>query len=246
VLVDAGRGVAEGLRLAGIPVSQPDTLLLTNLLPTNTVGLDDLLLTGWLARREQPLRVIGPTGVAALVDALLLGHKSGIDAQRQGLGISDSGAQIEVLEVDSGWRDEIGELRVRAGALRGGPTPALAYLFENRGRSVVVSGTGWAPEDLISFSQGVDMLVHEAVYVPTPEDAEAAGVIGDPELLLRDAALHTSILDVGHLGQRAGVSTLVLVRLRPPPFFDIQVTGVVGNTFSGSVVIPDDGDELEP
>ena len=41
--MDAGRGVAEGLRLSKIPVSQPGTVLLTNLMPTNTQGLDDLI-----------------------------------------------------------------------------------------------------------------------------------------------------------------------------------------------------------
>ena len=46
LLVDAGRGVAESLRAAKLPVPQPDTLLLTNLLPENTVGLDDLLRKG--------------------------------------------------------------------------------------------------------------------------------------------------------------------------------------------------------
>ena len=37
---------------------------LSSLLPENTVGLDDLLLTGWLDGREAPLRVVGPAGTA--------------------------------------------------------------------------------------------------------------------------------------------------------------------------------------
>ena len=32
-----------------IPVHQPNTVLLTSLMPENTVGLDDLVLTGWIA-----------------------------------------------------------------------------------------------------------------------------------------------------------------------------------------------------
>ena len=42
VLVDAGRGVAEALRAAVIPVEQPRVLLLTNLDAENVLGLDDL------------------------------------------------------------------------------------------------------------------------------------------------------------------------------------------------------------
>jgi len=60
VLVDAGRGVADALRHCAIPIAQPDTLLLTSLLPENTLGLDDLLLTGWNTPRAKPLRLLGP------------------------------------------------------------------------------------------------------------------------------------------------------------------------------------------
>ena len=47
-LVDAGRGLAEALRQARIPARQPDCVYLTNLLPENTAGLDDLLGGGFL------------------------------------------------------------------------------------------------------------------------------------------------------------------------------------------------------
>ena len=64
--------------------------------------------------------------------------------------------------------------------------------------------------------------------------------------MARERVLHTSIMDVGDLASHAGVATLVLVRLRPPPFFRLQLTSLVSDSYSGSVVIPDDGDELVP
>ena len=102
------------------------------------------------------------------------------------------------------------------------------------------------PVWMAEFAQGADMLVHEAVYVPPPEDVEQAGVVADPERLRREAEIHTSLLDIGDLGRRAGVDTLVLIRMRPPPFYDIQVTGFVDDTFPGRVIVPEDGDELTP
>ncbi|MCZ6463446.1 MAG: hypothetical protein O7A09_03830 [Proteobacteria bacterium] len=247
VLVDAGRAVAEGLRAAKIPVSQPDTVLLTHLLPENTVGLDDLLFAGWLGGRDRPLRVIGPVGTQALVDGLLAGYAATIAAQGDALGLSEAGSQIEVEEVGDGWSEERDGLALRAGALPGGPTAALAWRIEAGGRSVVVSGTGWSDDALVAFSDGSDVLVHEAIYVPTPADMEAAGIVDvDLDLLRREEELHTSILEVGALAERTGVETLVLVRMRPPPMFDIQVTGELRKHFSGGIWIPDDGDELEP
>ena len=56
---------------------------------------------------------------------------------------------------------------------------------------------------------------------------------------MRDAA-------VGGLAARAGVDQLVLVRLRPPPVYDLQVTQIVGEDYEGKIVIPEDGDEITP
>ena len=57
--------------------------------------------------------------------------------------------------------------------------------------------------------------------------AAEIGVAEDPERLRREAALHTSIYDVGLLARRAEVGSLVLVRLRPPPVYEFQITRVV-------------------
>ena len=98
VLVDAGRGIAEGLRLAKIPVDQPTVVYLTNLLPYNTVGLDDLLLNGWLTEREQPLRVVGPRGTRALVEGIGAAHAT------DGVLIGGSSAQSASSSPSCGGR----------------------------------------------------------------------------------------------------------------------------------------------
>jgi len=246
LLVDTGRSVAEGLRNATISVAQPDTVLLTNLLPENTEGLNDLLLTGWLEGRETPLRVVGPPGTRELTDGILASHESGISARATALGLPPEGARFDVREIGDGWTAEADRLRVRAGALPGGPLEAFAYRFESDGRSAVVAGTGWAREALIAFAQGANVLVHEAAFIPDPETAAKIGVEEDPDRLRREIALHTRMEDVGGLAQRAGVGTLVLVRLRPPPVYDIQITSEVNDHFDGAIVIPDDGDEITP
>ncbi len=246
LLVDAGRGTAEALRHSGIPVSQPRTILLTNLLPYNTMGLDDLIFTGWLVGREEPLQLIGPPGTRAFAENLLAAHRPGSTAHGQSLGLPGEAVKLDVTEVRGGWSEQRDGLSIRAGELRGGPTPGLAWRFDRNGKSVVVAGMGWDPDALVSLASGVDMLVHEAVYVPPPEDIEDAGVIADPERLRREAALHTSILDVGALASRARVGTLVLVRMRPPPFFPLQARMIVDDHFDGTIEVPDDGDSFSP
>jgi ribonuclease BN (tRNA processing enzyme) len=244
-LVDVGRGVAGALRAATIPVSQPASVLLTSLLPENVVGLDDLVAMGWIDGRREPLRLVGPAGTRALAEATLASVRPGLAARAHALSLEASPPRIEVTEIADGWSALLGDVSVRAGALPGGPLAAFAYRFERGGRSVVVGGPGWAPEALIELAMDADLLVHEAAFVPTPEQVRQAG-LDDPEALRREAPLLTSLEDAGDRARKARVGTLVLVRLRPPPVFDLQVTGVVDDHFGGRIVVADDGDEFTP
>jgi len=245
-LVDTGRAVAEALRAAKIPPAQPRSVYLTSLLPENTVGLDDLLLSGWLAGREAPVRLLGPPGTRALAERLSAAYRPAIRAQAQALGLPEAGARFEAFELEDGWSEARGELALRAAALPGGPLPALAYRFEAGGRSVVVAPTGWAHDALVGFARGAHVLVHEAAFVPAPDLAAKLGLDVDAERLRGELALHTSIEAVGDLARRAGVETLVLVRLRPPPVYDLQITGHVDDRFGGRILIANDGDEITP
>jgi len=245
-LVDAGRGVAEALRASKIPASQPERVYLTNLLPENTVGLDDLLASGWLDGRSVPLEVVGPPGTAALTSALEAAHATGLAARARALDLPQDGARLAAREVADGFTEEWGGVVARAAGIPGGPLPALGWRFEADGRSAVVSGTGWAPEALLALARSADVLVHEAVFIPTAELAAQAELEVTPEQLEREARVHTSIDAVATLAQRAGVSTLVLVRLRPPPVLALQLTSQIDDTFAGRIVVADDGDEIRP
>ena len=245
LLVDAGRGVAEALRSASIPLAQPEAVLLTNLLPENTVGLDDLLLTGWRQPRQQPLRVYGPPGTAALCESLMQTHRIGVEAEARGRGLPLEGAMLTGFDVDPGWTAELDDLVILASDLPGGPLPALAWRFERNGRSIVVAGAGWAAEAVIETAMGADVLFHEATIIPDADTAEEAGITIDPELLRLEAALHTALIDVGGIAERAKVDTLVLYRMRPPPFYDFEVSSTVRKTYSGDIVIAADGEEVK-
>jgi len=244
VLVDAGRGVAEALRAAKVPVTQPNVVLLTSALPENVVGLDDLLATADLAGRKKPLRIYGPTGTTEIVRAALAVAEPGMRARRAALGIAGEPPGFEIVEPGDAF--ELGELVVQPRELPAGPVPSFAWRFEWRGRVAIVSSAGWAPDALVEQVKGAHLWVHEAVMLPPPEQAKELGIDEDPETLRRQWAFQTDATQVGALAQRAGVETLVLVRLRPPPVYDLQITSLVDDTFSGRIVLPDDGDEITP
>jgi ribonuclease BN (tRNA processing enzyme) len=246
LLVDAGRGIAGALRAAEIPVHQPNTVLLTSLMPENTVGLDDLVLTGWIALRAEPLRVMGPRGTRDVLEALLRAHHSGIEAAATEWEAPGGRAEVEVVELEDGAELEIAELAIRVADLPGGPFPALAYRIEADDRSVVLASVGFAPDSLVALGRGADLLVHEAIYGASLAAAleEIEGERAD--VLRREAQGHPKLENIGELARKMGVATLVLTRLRPPPVYGFQYRNIVGEQFRGRVVIADDGDEITP
>ena len=244
-LVDAGRGVAEALRAAEIPLDQPTAVYLTSLDPENTVGLDDLLLTGWLAGRTRPLRVIGPPGTRALVAALQTAHRNA-DTRAAALALPAPGGQFEAEEVAGDVAGTSDGLTIRALALLDGPSARLAWRFQADDRALVIAPFPGNETALAEFSAGATVLVREAALIPSAEEAEAAGIETEPDQLRREAGLHTPFESVAGLAQQAGIDTLVLVRLRPPPVYDFQVMGMLGDTFDGEGVIAEDGEEVTP
>jgi ribonuclease BN (tRNA processing enzyme) len=246
LLVDAGRGITGALRAAEIPVHQPNTVLLTSLIPENTMGLDDLILTGWNGPRTEPLRVMGPPGTRAALEGLLRAHHSGIEATAAEWGAPRESAEVQVVELEDGAEFEVAELSIRVADLPGGAFPALAYRIEADDRSVVLASVGFARETLVAFASGADLLVHEAIYGASLEAALEAVEAERADILRREAESHPKLETIGSLAREMGVGTLVLTRLRPPPVYDFQYENIVREDFDGRVVIADDGDEITP
>ncbi len=248
LLVDAGRAVAEGLRNCTVPVQQPRTVYLTSLLPENTVGLDDLLLTGWRGPRTEPLRIVGPPGTRALTDALLAAHRTGIAAERKALALPAAGARFEVVEIDAAWEERRGEIRVRALPLKGGPYAALAYRFDVGQRGVVVSSAQWDRPALRELARNAWVAVLQGYSARSLEAAlSSPGVLPEErEALLRDVASLPSLAQTGALAKEAGVYKLVLVRLRPPPIYDRPLIQEVREEFTGILLFAEDGEEITP
>lgn len=249
-LFDAGRGTADGLRAAGISPAQPGVVHLTHLLPENTVGLAGLWFSRWLAGSDEPLRLVGPPGTRALAEGIYATHSAGLEARARAFD-REPAPPFDVIEVDDDWSATAAGLSVRAVAIDGGPVSGLGYRVESEagprypGASVAISGAGWRNSTLIELARGADLLVHEAVAIPTPAEAEEYG-IDDTALLERERALHTTLDQVGVLARDADVGALALVRLRPPPVFDAQVSGIVDDAFGGDLYLPEDGDEITP
>jgi len=245
VLIDAGRGVAEALRHCSIPIAQPDTVVLTSLLPENTLGLDDLLLTGWNTPRAKPLRLLGPPGTRARAEAIGAAYAASIDTLAAARGVASDGARLDVVEITDGFVEERDGLTLRAGAAGDTPLPSLAYRFEANDRALVVAGTNPDPDQLAAFAQGAALLAAEGFFAESIAIAEKADA-PDIDRLKREAALHMPMQELGAIATRAGVGMLVVTRLQAAPLFDAQYETAVGATFHGPAVIADECAEITP
>lgn len=245
VLVDAGRGVAEALRHCAIPVAQPDTVLLTSLRPEDTVGLDDLAYAGWNAPRKQPLRVLGPPGTRALADAINASHAATIDALARARGVDPAGARLDATDIGDGFTETQGDLTVRAAAVASEPVASLAYRFEAASRAWVVSGANPDADRLAVFATGATTLVGAGFFARSVEMAIEAGA-ENADQLRREAKLQLPLERLAEVATRAGVGTLVVTRLMPPPLFDEQFKTAIRPAFAGEVRIGHECDELAP
>jgi ribonuclease BN (tRNA processing enzyme) len=134
------------------------------------------------------------------------------------------GATIEVIAgtpTDGPHERQLGTVRVRSTPNPHGVTTALAFRFEEEGRSVVYAGdVGYTddglPEQTRALYAGADLLIHDATY--SPEDQ-----------LLRRARGYSSCFDAASAAIASGVKRLALFHY-DQDYTDDFVDGLVART----------------
>jgi ribonuclease BN (tRNA processing enzyme) len=168
-LVDAGAGVmrrAEQARrngVAALEAGRTRIVFLTHLHSDHTIGLPDVIHTGWVAGRETPLLLFGPPGTVALAAHLTEAYGADIENRRTGLQPhTENGWQVDAHEVGAGviYRDS--NVTVTAFEVaHANWAHALGYRFDTRDRSIVISGDTRASDAVVRACNGCDVLVHE-------------------------------------------------------------------------------------
>ena len=170
LLFDAGRGAAQRLGQLGIALGDIDVVFITHFHHDHLNGFSDLWLTGWLpnpfGRRSMPLRVVGPTGTASIMEGLRQAYDPNIQIRIVDEQLPPAGAEFDVSEFsgDGTVYDQDGVV-VRAFAVDHGQyiKPSYGYRIEYEGRSVAISGDTRFDENLIEAARGVDVIIHEVV-----------------------------------------------------------------------------------
>ena len=209
-LVDFGVGLvrrAAEMTARGIEALAAAKLtrgFLTHLHSDHTLGLPDLILTPWVLKRSEPLKLFGPAGTEAMVDHLLKAYAVDIQSRQDGLEQANQvGIQVEVTEIDEGvvYQDE--RVTVEAFRVNHPPFEAYGYKFTCPDKVIVFSGDTTPTDNIIQWAQDCDILVHEVF--------SAQGVKRRSPVWQRyHTSVHTSSVQLGELASQIKPRMLVL------------------------------------
>ncbi len=164
LLFDCGRGAAQRIEQLGIPFAAIDALFVTHLHSDHTVGIPDLWLTGWARGRKSPLAVWGPDGTKAMMSHLAEAYQFDIQIRQVDDKLPPEGVAVVANDIQQGVVYDRAGTKVTAFLVDHGVVkPALGYRIDYSGHSVVLSGDTRYSENLIRFSQKVDVLIHEVI-----------------------------------------------------------------------------------
>ena len=198
LLFDCGRGSTLRLHQLGLQPRDVTDMFITHLHSDHIVGIPDQWLTGWIGRRTGPFRIWGPTGTKEMMTNLEKAYQVDIRFRIEYAKL-DPKVVTNIAEdiITEGIVYEKDSVKVTAFFVDHGTVvkPALGYRIDYRGRSVVISGDTRFSENLIKFSKGVDLLVHEVA-------AAKEELLKKSEGARRIIAYHTTPEDAGKVFER--------------------------------------------
>lgn len=207
---DAGRATTMRLAEAGVATSELTAMLLTHHHSDHCVDVDDILFNRWILRAGS-LPVIVPDGpLTGFGERLLSAWRADLEIREHVTGRAPLALDWRPFEAraDPEVVFEHGDVTVRSVLVEHPPVePAVAYRVEAGGHVVVVSGDTRACDAVEELSIGADVLVHEVAL----RELMPSG--GDPSVY----SYHADAVELGAMSERAGVGTLVLTHLLPPP-----------------------------
>jgi ribonuclease Z len=209
-----------------VPLNEARAVFLTHLHSDHIGGLGEFNLQSWVNDRPAALALVGPTGTDKIARGLNLAYEHDHAFRKahhdHGTFKFDIAAGLFKAQIvpkgDTAvvWRD--GDLTVTAIRVPHEPvTPAYAYRFDYKGRSVVISGDTRKHLPLATASKGADVLIHEAQNSDMTKQLAAmlaaAGNARMSSLMTDTLTYHTTPVEAAEVARAAGVKRLVLYHL---------------------------------
>ena len=167
-LVDTGARSADKAIALGLPMQRLNAVLLTHFHSDHIAALGEVHLNSWVRGRPEKLRVYGGPGIEQVVNGFNLAYGQDYTYRTGHHGedyvpSSKAGLVAKTIQADSVIYDQDG-IKITAITVYHPPIePALAFRFDYKGRSVLISGDTVKDDNLIAAAKNVDVLIHEVI-----------------------------------------------------------------------------------
>jgi ribonuclease Z len=236
LLFDCGRGATQRIEQIKIPFTEIDALFLTHLHSDHIVGIPDLWLTGWARGRKMPLRVWGPAGTKEMMSHLEEAYKFDIQIRQADDRLPSWGVAVAAKDIEQGVVYDDAGIKVTAFSVDHGLVkPALGYRIDFAGHSLVLSGDTRYSENLIRFSQGADVLIHEVI---DPEAFRARNPSISVERFNAIVGHHTTAEQAGTIFARVKPKLAVYSHIVPGD--STNLVPLTRKTYSGPLEVGED------
>ena len=257
-IFDLGEGSLDMLEDLRLPFIQASEVFISHWHSDHFIDLPGYINRSWQMGRSKPLTVYGPKGINQIIDGIdnLLDIENKHRIAHHGADIMDPSIALASgvpLSTDPGsqivYSD--GEVLITATQVNHDPVElSYAYRIDFGERSVVLSGDCSYDERLVSFAQGADILVHEAMqkdFIKRGSDLmKEMGNDRNAKILSDVLDYHATPQEAATVAQQAGVKKLILSHLAPVPENPISrrfFKRGLGDIYNGPIVLADDGDE---
>jgi ribonuclease BN (tRNA processing enzyme) len=243
-VIDCGDGVARQLAMADVPLNSIRSIFVTHHHSDHNADYGNLILLAWTAGLRTRIDTWGPPPLQRMTQLFFEMNSYDIATRIADEGRPALAPLVHAHELRKGglvMQDE--NVKVTAALVHHPPvTPAFAYRFDTADRSIVVSGDTTPTPALIELAGGVDVLVHEALFVPGV-DRLAARVPNASALRQSILSHHTRVEDAGRVAREAGARMLVLSHLVPaddPEITEQMWIEAARRHFDGKIVVATD------
>ena len=230
-VVDAGTDGVRNLGRMGYQVGNIQGVFLTHFHSDHIDGLGEMGTLRWAAGdNDSPLPVYGPRGVERVVNGFNESYAQDFIYRNEHHGdmvAPMSAAGLKAMPFNKPPMGELalvyegGGLKVEALTVEHDPVdPAVGYLFTYKGRTLLITGDTTKQENIQKFSEGIDLLVHEALAPNLLMMMhEAANKVGNKimaKITVDVLDYHASPVEAAETARDAGVGHLLYYHIVPP------------------------------
>jgi ribonuclease Z len=230
-LVDCGGAAVDQLIKAGVMPQRISDVLFSHHHSDHNSGFFDVFISSWRTHviadrvfegRSVPMNVYGPTTTKEIIGKMRASFDFDANLRVNYNLSAEDAANINYHESNEGVVYDQEGIKITAFEVDHKPVyPAIAYKFEYKGKSVVISGDTIPVDNMVKYSEGIDLLIHES-YNKAWLDALIEKFPEQAASLSNPAKYHSTTHEVAEIARKARVKHLVLTHHIPAPAATIE------------------------